>query len=174
MKYKFFIAVLITFSAVQLSSQNLTKEKITKSKEVKEDAIKDKHDLKMFPKANEGYLRYVINLPSIQKEQAHKVELLAGYEMEVDCNHYSLGGQFTEKILDGWGYPYFKFNSDELVSSTLMGCGNQKKEVKFVKAPSKFTYYSSRLPIVIYAPKNYEIKYAIWQKDEKIYNAEIE
>jgi ecotin len=122
------------------------------------------------PKAPSGaaahYRRYVIELPALPgQEDAHKIELIAGRVMIADCNQRSLGGSFASRDLSGWGYPYWVFESakPDRGSSTRMACPPGSPRQTFVAAPSAFALYNSHLPLVVYLPKNFELRWRVWQ-----------
>ncbi|MDL2214986.1 serine protease inhibitor ecotin [Dysgonomonas sp. OttesenSCG-928-M03] len=118
--------------------------------------------LKPFPQAEAGMVRHVIELPKKSNEDAFKVEIVPGKTMSVDCNNHRLAGTLTEKDLEGWGYNYYVFNSDGQTMSTMMAC-NQPKKIKFVTGQTLIVRYNSKLPIVIYAPAGFDVKYRIWK-----------
>ncbi|GAB6124027.1 serine protease inhibitor ecotin [Dysgonomonas termitidis] len=119
-----------------------------------------------FPKAGEGMVRHVIEMKKKSDESLYKVEIIPGKVMSVDCNHHSLMGKLEEKDLQGWGYTYYEFTSDGQTRSTMMAC-NKPNENKFVSGQTLIVRYNSKLPIVIYAPKGYEVKYRIWKADKE-------
>jgi ecotin len=126
--------------------------------------------LKAFPAAKEGTERFVILLPEKdrQAETQFKVELFAGKEMLTDgVNIMRLGNTIETKPLTGWGYTYYEVTGSGQTASTLMAPPeNTPKVKKWVAAPSLLIDYNSRLPIVIYAPTGYIIKYRLWQAPE--------
>ncbi len=131
----------------------------------------DKNDmdkiLEPFPAATDSVNRFVIYLDEKSDEGAYLVELIPGKVMNVDCNRHRLGGFIAEINLEGWGgYTYYEFSTDGQVASTMMAC-NQPKEDKFISGQTLTVRYNSRMPIVIYAPKGYEIRYRIWQAGEE-------
>lgn len=122
--------------------------------------------LKPFPAATDSLNRFVIYLDQKSDEGAYKVELIPGKVMSVDCNRHRLSGLIAEMNLDGWGYSYYEFSTDGHVASTMMAC-NKPNEDKFVSGEPIIIRYNSKLPIVVYAPKGYEIRYRIWQAGEE-------
>lgn len=119
-------------------------------------------ELTHFPASKDGLVRHVIILPQKKNESVYKVELIPGKTMSVDCNNHRLMGTLTEEDLQGWGYTYFVFNSDGQTASTMMMC-NEPNTTKFVTGQTSIIDYNSKLPIVIYAPAGFDVKYRIWQ-----------
>ncbi|MGJ1432618.1 ecotin [Sphingobacterium spiritivorum] len=124
----------------------------------------------MFPKAEKGQVQYIIDVPHSDKDNLKKIEFFVGKVMETDgCNSYGLAGQFEEKDLQGWGYNYYVFTTNGSVRSTMMACPDAKKIQQFVSSESKMARYNGRLPIVIYAPEGYEVRYKIYTTDEETF-----
>lgn len=131
-----------------------------------QDNMQDREKmLAPFPKAEQGMVRYVIFLDQHEDESQYKIEIVPGKVMSVDCNRHTLMGKLEEKDLQGWGYNYYVFTSDGMTRSTMMAC-NKPNEDKFIQSQTKLVRYNSKLPIVIYAPQGYEIKYKVWQASE--------
>jgi len=126
--------------------------------------------LEPFPKAAEGMVRHVINLGKKSDESLFKVEIIPGKVMNVDSNQHRLMGKLEEKDLEGWGYNYYEFTSNGQAISTMMA-SNKPNENKFVYGDTKIVRYNSKLPIVVYAPKGFDIKYRIWKTDKKMKSA---
>jgi len=127
--------------------------------------------LKAFPQAAEGKERFVIELPHKERgeEDAFMVEIVAGKEILTDgVNRYRLGGSIKPMPLKGWGFTYYDVEISGNAASTLIGVppGTPKVE-KFVRAASTQIRYNSRIPVVIYAPANSEVRYRIWKAAEK-------
>ena len=127
-------------------------------------AMKDK--IHMFPKPSSSQDRFVISLPPLKNEHAHKIELVFGKQMNIDCNRHSLTGKLEKISLKGWGYSYYNFSSNGQTVSTKMGCMNQSTRSEFITAHTpELIRYNSRLPIVIYTPKGISVKYKVWSGD---------
>ena len=132
-----------------------------------------KEDIKMFPKAEKEQNQKVIRLEPKENEEDYMVEIMVGKKTMTDgCNNYFLMGKLEDKNLDGWGYNYYEFETKGVIASTLMGCINAQGVEKVVYAQSEKVRYNSRLPIVIYTPKGYEVNYRIWSASEKVLTAE--
>ncbi len=121
-------------------------------------------DLKPFPAAEDGMQRHVIRVPAFGDEQDFRVELLIGKEIEVDCNQHSFGATLTEATVDGWGYNYYTVDRIGGPKSTMMACPDESKRVEFVSAnlENPLMRYNSELPLVVYLPEGFELRYRIW------------
>ncbi|WP_241572687.1 serine protease inhibitor ecotin [Rosenbergiella nectarea] len=132
--------------------------------------------LKAYPATLPGLHRHVIQLPVLTNEDDQQVELLIGKEEQVDCNATSLMGTLTSETVQGWGYDYYQVDIKPGRISTKMACINQTLQKKFITLPlntsQRFIRYNSKLPIVVYAPQDIEVKYRVWQANPKVMNAE--
>jgi len=126
----------------------------------------EKQNLDPFPKASEGMVRHVIELPKKSDESKFKVEIIPGKVMNVDCNQHSLMGKLEEKDLQGWGYTYYEFTSNGQTRSTMMAC-NKPNEDRFIMGQTLIVRYNRKLPIVVHAPAGYDVKYRIWKADKE-------
>ena len=133
-------------------------------------------ELKAFPPAKEGMERFVIVLPHKERgeEDSFKVEIIAGKEMLTDgVNLVRLANTIEARPLKGWGYTYYEVTGSSETMSTLMAPPEGAPKVKkFVTASPLQIPYNSRIPIVVYAPKGYEIRYRIWEASGKTEKAE--
>jgi ecotin len=128
-------------------------------------------DVAPFPKAEAGFSRQVIHLPKQEQEENFQVEILAGKTLEVDCNRQRLGGVLDEKNLEGWGYPFYRLEKVIGPMSTMMACppGSQKKRAFVPVVGDGFMLrYNSKLPVVVYAPSDVEVRYRIWSASDKV------
>jgi len=127
--------------------------------------------LKAFPPAKEGMVRYVIYLPekSRAEEVNYKVELLVGKTVETDgVNKYRLGTTLKAVPLKGWGYTYYESTGSDMAISTRMaatpGTPPVKKEIF---GRPLLIRYNSRLPIVVYVKKGLLVHYRIFEAPTK-------
>ena len=105
--------------------------------------------------------RYEIILDKKVNETRLNVKIMPGKTILVDCNGYYCKGEFLEKI-DEHGYPYYVFK-DPSIGGTRKGCPpGYVNKMQFV-FDSKIIQYDSRIPIVIFVPKSFEVKYCIIQ-----------
>ena len=123
-------------------------------------------ELKAFPAASEGMVRFVIELPHKEREEEDDfmVELIAGKTLRADSvNQMRLGNTIETRTLEGWGYPYYEVTGPSVVMNTLMAPPEGAPMVeRFVAAAPLRIRYNSRLPIVVYAPEGYAVRYRIW------------
>lgn len=132
---------------------------------------------KAYPKAEEGQTRHVLHLPKQAEEDAYKVELIVGKTIPTDgVNHVSFGGSIKEKDVPGWGYPQQIVTVGQL-ASTLIGVPPGKPKVmKFVTvgAGPHLVRYNSKLPVVVYAPEGFEVRYRFWKADAETKSIEAD
>ena len=126
-----------------------------------------KDNIHMFPQAQEGFVRHVIEVPKTESDHDHRVELLIGKSMMVDCNHHSFSGKIESVTLKGWGYKYLEVSNIQSGPSTMMACREPKTE-KFISIRDTLRRYNSRSPIVAYIPEGYEVRYRIWNADDNV------
>jgi len=133
-----------------------------------------KDNISMFPKAKKGFERHIIKVPATDNDYNNRVELLIGKMMLVDCNQHSLAGKLENITLKGWGYKYIEVSDIREGISTMMACNKEKTE-KFITlrtTKDKLRRYNSRLPIVIYLPEGYQVRYRVWSAGINTYTAE--
>ena len=62
-------------------------------------------NMKAFPPAKEGMVRYVLHLQQLTDESAVKVELIVGKTVKVDEeNRYFYSGKIEKETIEGWGF----------------------------------------------------------------------
>jgi ecotin len=133
-------------------------------------------EMNPYPPAQDGYKRMVIHLQALADEDANKLEIIIGKTMKVDCNRHWFGGQLTEEIAKGWGYPYYILKSAMGPMSTMMACPADKKEQEAfvqVRGDQALLRYNTKLPVVVYVPADFEVHYRIWTAKEKSGLAEV-
>lgn len=133
-------------------------------------------ELKSFPEAKEGMDRFVIVLQEKEreKEELLRVEIVVGKEMLTDgVNLVRLGNTIEAYTLNGWGYTYYEVKGSSTTMSTMMAAPEGAPKVnKFVTTSPLHVRYNSRLPIVIYVPKGFEVRYRIWEASAELLKAD--
>lgn len=122
-------------------------------------------DLKPYPPAEAGAARMVIRLPAVDDESQLKVELMIGKAMKIDCNRHWFGGKFEREIVAGWGYPIFRLSEVAGPASTMMACPpEEEKRTAFVQVriDDPLVRYNSKLPVVVYVPESFSVRYRVW------------
>jgi ecotin len=131
-------------------------------------------DPKIYPAAKAGFTRHVLTIPQNANERNLKLEIVAGQNMEVDCNHVMISADLEDETLEGWGYNYYKIDDISKPASTMMGCPDNSKTTKFIgfnMGNEALVRYNSKLPLVIYAPENIEVGYRLWETNGKLIKA---
>ena len=123
-------------------------------------------NLKAFPPPEKGSVRYVLQLPKLDDESTHKVELIVGKTVLLDeKNQYFFGGKIQQETIKGWGFPRYIVSEIGPMAGTLMAIDpNAPKVNRFITLGGEpyLIRYNSRLPIVMYAPEGVEVRYRIW------------
>ena len=130
--------------------------------------------LEAFPEAAQGMVRWVIHLPEMPRpEEDYSVELVVGRIIRTDgVNLMRMDTVLKERPLEGWGYTYYEMTGNGRTSSTLMAPPEGAPQVDaFVHGPPLRIRYNSRLPVVVYAPVGFELRYRIWAAAEEFLTA---
>ena len=128
-------------------------------------------EIDMFPKAETGFKQVYIQVPVVSNEENYKIELHIGKEVAVDCNRHFINGQLSEQNLEGWGYSYFKVESNGSISSTKMACLDAKLAHKFITLTTQLLRYNSKLPIVVYVPIDFIVRYKVFKASDVVLDA---
>jgi ecotin len=134
-------------------------------------------NMKPYPAAEQGFERMVFRVPAVEDESAHKVEIIVGKILSVDCNRTSFGGVLERRVAEGWGYPYYVLEKVGGPMSTLMACPpgmENTDEFITVNGDGFLQRYNSKLPMVVYVPEGFEVNYRIWAAQQDIGQAEPE
>ena len=123
-------------------------------------------NMKAFPLARKGMVRHVLQLPPQQDESLFKVELIVGKTVRVDQkNKYFFGGRIHAQTITGWGFTRYTVSELGPMAGTRMAVDpNAPKVDRFVALGGEpyLIRYNSRLPVVVYAPQDVEVRYRIW------------
>jgi ecotin len=132
--------------------------------------------LEAFPPPREGMERFVIVLPHKERgeEDDFRVEIVVGKQMLTDgVNRVRLGNRIEPRPLQGWGYTYYEVTGPSTTMSTLMAPRPGAPQVdEFVTAAPLRIAYNSRLPVVVYVPRGFEVRYRIWEAPKAMEKAQ--
>ncbi|MGU7771173.1 serine protease inhibitor ecotin [Burkholderia sp. MR1-5-21] len=129
--------------------------------------------IKMFPQPAAGQQRVAIALPALADEADARVELMIGKTLQTDCNQQWFGGELTAETVQGWGYSYYRLSDVKGPASTMMACPGQAPRERFVqvRGDDQLLRYNSRLPIVVYVPNGFEVRYRVWHASKDVKHA---
>ena len=132
-------------------------------------------DLEPWPAAEAGETRFVIQLPALEDESGRRVELRIGKDLEIDCNRHWFGGKLEREVVAGWGYPLYRLSGVAGPASSMMACPEDEKRVAFVAVnlDDPFVRYNSKLPIVVYVPEGFIVRYRVWSADNVMQEAPV-
>lgn len=128
--------------------------------------------MKAFPPAEEGMVRYVLQVAKQDDESLFRVELMVGKTVAVDeANTYFFAGQIEKETIKGWGYPRYMIKKLGPMGGTLKAVDpNAPKVDRFITLGGEpyLIRYNSRLPIVVYVPEGVEVRYRIWKAGAEV------
>ena len=126
-------------------------------------------NMKAFPPADEGMVRYVLQLPEQQDEESFKVELIVGKTVELDeANRYFFAGQIEAVNIEGWGFTRYVVSQLGPMAGTLIAVDpNAPKVPRFIQLRGEpyLVRYNSKLPVVVYVPEGVEVRHRVWKAD---------
>lgn len=129
-------------------------------------------NMKAFPPADQGMVRYVLQLPQQDDESAFKVELIVGKIVQLDeLNNYFFGGNIEKASIEGWGFSRYIVSELGPMAGTMMAVDPDVPKVdRFIALGGEpyFIRYNSRLPLVVYVPEVVEVRYRIWRAGDEI------
>ena len=129
------------------------------------------YGMKPYPAPDEGFQRLVFRIPTVEHEEGRKVEIMVGKVMPVDCNRTWFGGELETRTAEGWGFPYHVLESAGGPASTMMACppgGETTETFVSVRGDGFLQRYNSKLPVVVYVPDGFEVRYRVWAAGEEV------
>lgn len=122
--------------------------------------------LRAFPPADADTVRYVIQLEPRDQESDFRVEVIAGKTVSVDTrNRHFFSGKIKAETIRGWGYTCYRVGRLGPLAGTRIAVDPSLPKVeRFVAIGGEplLVPYNSRLPLVIYAPPDVEVRYRVW------------
>lgn len=134
-------------------------------------------DMKPYPAADSGFRRMVFRVPVLEDETGHMVEVMVGKTIPVDCNQARFAGSLDQATVQGWGYPYYRVQRVSGPISTMMACPEDepaKDAFVQVRGDGFMLRYNSKLPVVVYVPEEFEVKYRVWSAGPQTRKASVE
>lgn len=128
-------------------------------------------NLQPYPPAGPGERRWVIAVDATPASAPDKrVELLVGRTLLVDCNRHLLQGSVAEEGVPGWGYTLYRVKGGSPMVSTRMACPPgepRRREFVGLGGPPTLVPVNPRLPIVVFAPQNLEVRWRLWRAEPR-------
>lgn len=137
----------------------------------------DSANMEPYPASGDGLERMVFRVPPADSEADLRVEIIVGKVISVDCNRTSFGGVLERRTVEGWGYPYFSLEKIGGPMSTRMACPpdyENTNEFVQVAGDGFLQRYNSKLPVVVYVPDGFEVRYRVWAAGDAIGRAAAE
>lgn len=133
-------------------------------------------DMEPYPPADSGFERFAFRVPEVGNEHDHKVEVVVGKVIPVDCNRSMFMGDAERLVVKGWGYPYYVVRKITGPATTLMACEDDARIEQFVpvRGDGFLLRYNHKLPIVVYVPGGFEVRYRVWSAAEELGKAQPE
>ena len=129
-------------------------------------------NMKAFPPAEKGMVRYVLQLPRQDDESVFRVELIVGKTVLVDeVNKYFFGGKIEVETIKGWGFPRYIVSKLGPMAGTRIAVHPDTPKVRrFITLGGEpyLIRYNSRLPIVVYVPEGVEVRYRVWNAGPEV------
>ncbi len=123
--------------------------------------------IRSYPASEAGCQRWIIWLQARQdrsEESGLLLQVRVGLSVETDgVNRYGLIGQLVHQTVPGWGYSFYRYEGQPVVTSTRVGnMGFGAEDSVIWNSPTSIPY-NSRLPIVIYTPEKMQVSHRIFE-----------
>jgi ecotin len=104
------------------------------------------------------------------------VELIVGKTVLLDeHNRYFFSGKIQKETIKGWGFTRYNLSQLGPMAGTQVAIDpNAPKVIWFITLGGEpyLIRYNSRLPVVVYAPEDVEVRYRIWTAEAEVKNLE--
>jgi len=118
-----------------------------------------------YPAAQAGYCRHIVYLPSAGNENDLLVEMSVGRTFARDDSPLAFRGRIEKRVLPDWGYEYYFVSNIEETPVPMMAFLEPDQTEAFVAVDfgrGLLQRYNSKLPIVIYTPDGFSVRYRLW------------
>lgn len=135
-------------------------------------------DLSRYPMPPAGQSRWVIQLPGVLPPNPNpamsanpadwRVELILGQEVEVDCNRAFFSGRIRSETIPAAGTKVYRVSNVSPIGTTRMACppGTPRRKVFLPMGGKPFVVpYNVSRPIVVYAPRDLEVRWRLWKAE---------
>jgi ecotin len=99
-----------------------------------------------------------------------RVELIAGRNLELDCNQVMFSGRMRSQPVAGTELRVVQISEVSPLASTRMACppGEPKRRAFVPMGGKPFVVpYDVSRPIVLYAPKDLELRWRLWKAERR-------
>jgi len=136
-------------------------------------------DLRGYPAPAAGERRWLIELPAqppaspdprLSRDAADwRGELVVGREQLVDCNVHRLAGELRPEPLPALGTSLYRVSGGTATLSTRRACPGEMPKRRFVPIGGKpfVVPYNASLPIVLYAPRDLQVRWRLWKAETR-------
>jgi ecotin len=96
------------------------------------------------------------------------VELIIGKEVEVDCNRAFFSGRISSQTIPAAGNKVYRVSNVSPIGTTRMACppGTPRRRVFLPMGGKPFVVpYNVSRPIVVYAPRDLEVRWRLWKAE---------
>jgi ecotin len=135
-------------------------------------------DLAPYPGPAAGQNRWVIQLPGVLPPNPDpamspsaadwRVELIVGREVEVDCNRAFFSGRIRSETIPAAGTKVYRVSNVSPIGTTRMACppGTPRRKVFLPMGGKPYVVpYNVSRPIVVYAPRDLEVRWRLWKAE---------
>ena len=142
-------------------------------------------DLKPYAEAAAGEQRFVIQLNPLLKPSPDqsisnnpadwRVQLLVGKELELDCNLHRFTGRLRSEPVLGTGYTVYRAEQIGVMLSTRKACPGQALTKQFIPLGGQpfVLPFNASVPVVVYAPQGFQVRYRLWKAEKDIQPAQL-
>lgn len=120
-------------------------------------------DLSWYPAPEPGFRRMVFEVPEAPEENDRRVEVIVGRTMSTDCASPGFVGALTRREAPG-GFPYYTVDRLMGPAMAAIACVTPRPREVFatVQGEGFLVRYNSQLPVVVYVPEGFEVRWRAW------------